>query len=314
MREDNIGGKNLRAKMPDEVESLDEQLREYKRLLDAHHHYTRKIRGVSSRGIDTLDEKQKERLTELDTKKNLLHRELIKHAKKIGKTSADVVVDLLLLDGGMKEYGLDLPMLTFENSPDIVKKEKLREMWIPELVFQSLQDNQPINHNEVALIIGTETSDQFDADSKPVSTYAIHTQGQEPVVDSFTFSSGFTERMVGIKKLIADHPDLVRAFATGAFMFHGSTRSYGIIMKKGDLIDVAGILRDNREKYLPETKSASIKVDLPIGYGGASATESRSKFSEIMSLIPDEMLCDDDLTRRLGQDGANEYLKKRWGK
>lgn len=319
MKEVGSNKQNLREKMPGGVEDIDEQLREYRRMLEAHHRYTQKIRTLSSFGISAIDERKKDRLHDMDVKRNLLHRDLLKLALRIDKTASDVIVDLLLLDGGMREYGLDLPILSWENSLDLVNKEQLRRArkedgLCPEYLYPNLQDHQPIEHDEVAIIVGTETSDQFDAEGNIASTYAIQTKGQEPIVDSFTFSSGFTERMTGIKKLVADHPALAHFFATGAFLFHGSTRSYGIVIKKRNLINVAGILRDNREEYLPDIRSQSSRFDIPIRDGEEKSKDGISKLLEIMATIPDEMLTYDDLGERMGDDEAKEYLKKRWSK
>lgn len=314
MEEYNSKQQNLKPKNQEKSKNLDEELGEYKRMLDAHHRYTQKIRALSSRGVDSLDENKKSKLQEIDAKRNQLHEDLKKLAQKIGKTPSDIIVDLLLLDGGLKDYGLDLPMVSLDNSPDIAKDQRMKSKMINgEALRIDLQEHQPLEHNEVVLIIGTETLDQFDAEGKTVSTYAIQTEGQEPAVDTFTFSSGFAERITGAKQLIADHPELVRPFATGAFFFHGSTRSYGILMKKADLIDVASKIRDNREKYLPETKSKSIQINRRIKYSVADNNENEAKFSELMSLIPEEMLTYDDLIDRLGEEETEEYLKKRWG-
>ena len=292
---------------------IDEQSDEYRRLLSAHHRYTEKIRNISSGGFGGMDVLRQERLRDLDTKRNLLHRQILDFALQIGKNSSDVITDLFLLDGNAREYGVDLPLITWENSPDLAKLEKARMKYrmTPEEKRKEYQDYQPIGQDEVFIPVGTEVGGELDADGMPVSTYQMYTDNQEPVVRTFIFSRGFKERMKGIVQLVHDHPHLARLFATGAFVFHNSTRSYGVIAKKINVIELCGLLRDEGAKYLPLVESESIEIHFPIEAEVANAKDPAK--SEMMLSIPNEMLCYEDLEERLGETAAEDYLKARFG-
>ncbi len=281
---------------PKNIEDIEAEKAHYRLLLEKHKRLTDRYKRAAFRDRSTGTGEQS-RLADLDLKRHEVHLELLKIARKLGKNSSDVAVDLLALDGSLKEYQINLPVMTKEQ---LEKDQSVELLNKPEI----LQDCQPLKEDEVFIQFGTETYEELDSEGNRVSTYRIMQEDQEPVSQEYSYSAGFGRNMEYVSMLANDFPEDVRPMSTGALIFHGSMRMYGVALKKSGLVDVLAELRSRIEAD-KDDKSA------PKSYIISAGEDKLDEVSEIRRL-PNEMLSYQDLVERLGEEGAKRYVSARF--
>lgn len=93
----------------------------YQDLLKKHHKCDVRIRNIENADVISYTPKPQENKEELDKRRREIHLRLLETGVALGKTPADVCLELLLLDNSAAEFGLEAPLFSLENNPEIYR-------------------------------------------------------------------------------------------------------------------------------------------------------------------------------------------------
>lgn len=160
-----------------------------------------------------FDEKVQAKVQALDRKRHAKHLELLESGMRLGRDAAAVMADIIREQGSLAEYGLpEFSILDWRNDAELKGK-------YPEDECVLLYDVSPVRYDQ------DETTHEIEAPDD----YRVR-QAR---------AAALAERV---------HGRLENAY--NSQFFHSSSQLFlGVIIPKSALEDVAGVIRDEPEKY-----------------------------------------------------------------